>query len=51
MTCGESVKRLVGDASCATWRLNSMLWERCLPMSFILRKLSYQVNSLVACVN
>jgi hypothetical protein len=22
--------------SCATWRLNSMLWERCLAMAFIL---------------
>ena len=32
--------------SCATWRLNSMLWERCLAMAFILRKPSYQVNSL-----
>jgi hypothetical protein len=24
--------------SCATCRLNSMLWERCLAMAFILRK-------------
>ena len=34
--------------SCATWRLNSMLWEWCLAMAFILRKPSYQVNSLRA---
>jgi hypothetical protein len=26
--------------------LNSMLWERCLAMAFILRKPSYKVNSL-----
>jgi hypothetical protein len=37
MTCGESLKRLAGDNSCATRRLNSMLWERCLAMAFILR--------------
>src|SRR5271167_4582772 len=24
--------------SCATWRLNAALWERCLVMAFILRK-------------
>src|SRR5580704_1774200 len=32
--------------SCATWRLNSMLWEWCLAMAFILRKPCYQVNFL-----
>src|SRR3982074_3626508 len=33
--------------SCVTWRLNSMLWERCLAMAFILRKPSYQVKRRV----
>ena len=46
MTFGESVKRFarnkfLGDLSLNSWatcRLNSMLWERCLAMAFILRK-------------
>ena len=38
MPLGKRVKGLPGDNSCATCRLNSMLWERCLAMAFILRK-------------
>jgi hypothetical protein len=41
----DETGRLLYQA-CATWRLNSMLWERCLAMAFILQKPSYQVNSL-----
>jgi hypothetical protein len=41
----DETGRLLYQA-CATWRLNSMLWERCLAMAFILQKPSHQVNSL-----
>jgi len=34
---GNSVKRFAALNSWATRRLNSMLWERCLAMAFILR--------------
>ena len=34
MALGKSVKRLTALDSCATWRLNSMLWERWLGIGF-----------------